>query len=197
MKPAISPTGTEQQMTLQSQHDELRQQILFKYSEQHPSFAWMPLPLRVLAELRRRWKLLFLAGLATLVLIPVWPIAFMVVIFPRGRTMLWSLIEKIGPLEKVLTELVRILQRWRISSTGIDGRVQPLIYQAEAGHSISGCNSNQLIQQLSPQSRLHLLRLRFDGVEPLRTTELPELVSLHRSERSILKIVASETPGIS
>lgn len=197
MKPTISPAGTEQKMPLQSQHDELRQQILVKYSEHYPSFAWRPLPLRVLAELRQRWKILFLAGLPALVLLPVWLIALVVIIFPRGRTILWSLIKKISPLEKVLIELVRTLHRWKISSTGISGRVQPLIYQPEMTHSNSSCNSNQLAQQLSPQSRLLLLRLHSDKVGPLRATELPERVSLHRSERSILKIVASETPSVS
>lgn len=199
MNPATNPTDTWTHESRQAQHIELRQRILAKYRKQHPGFSQQPLPFRILAEVRRRWKILITTGLVALILLPAWPILFLIFLFRRGRDTLWSLLVKIDPLAELLFDVRKSFLDWKLSFSGENVPAQPLIHQPQntsiTGKSNTYSSSAQLLQQLSPQSRLLLRRLLPGKVDPLSATELPELLSLHRSERSIIRIVGAGDTG--
>lgn len=163
---------------------------------------------RILRELRRRWKAFLLLGIAALISLPFWPLVLLLLPFSAGRRLLWSLIARIGPLRRLSTDirgglLWAKLQLGKTPSHNEATRITPLIYRrpSDAGRLVENASDDQTrwraLQQLCPQRRLLLQSFGLTRADLISQDEMPELLSLSRSETSLLNIIAVERAGSS
>lgn len=156
---------------------------------------------RIVRELRRRWKLFLLLAIAGLVSLPFWPLAIIVVLFPAGRRLFWALIAKVGPLRRLASDIQGGIL-WARSQIGktparkAAGRITPLIYRRpdSVGQPAGNASDEHIrwlaLQQLSPQKRTLLQGFGISRADLINQDEMPELLSLSRSEASLLNVVA-------
>ena len=156
---------------------------------------------RILRELRRRWKAFLLLGIAALISLPFWPLVLLALPFSAGRRLLWSLVARIEPLRRLSTDirgglLWAKLQIRKTPSHNEATRITPLIYRrpSDAGRLAETVSDDQTrwraLQQLCPQRRLLLQRFGLTQADLISHEEMPELLSLSRSEISLLNIIA-------
>lgn len=175
-----------------------------RLKEMENSLSWRyAVVTRILRELLRRWKLLLLLALVALVSLPLWPVLILVAILPAGRRLIWSLSAKVAPLRRFLID-VRGGFLWisrlsgRPASRGEVSKITPLIYQRPEDEESPGDSASEeqirwrVLQQLCPQRRLLLRKFNLTRTELVRDDEMPELLSLSRSELSLLNMIAIE-----
>lgn len=157
--------------------------------------------LRILPELRYRWKLLLLVGILALVSLPFWPLLAILMFFPSGRDLIWRALWKIRPLQDLMG-FVRHKFLSRIGSSRDDvSEITPLIYHRPTdveppAPGVTGEHQCRLLlQQLCPQRRLLLQGYGLTRNTLIRDDETPELLSLSRTEMSILRVSAGLHPG--
>jgi hypothetical protein len=162
--------------------------------------------LRILPELKHRWKLLLLVAIVALVSLPFWPLLVILVCFAGGRHLVWQMLWKITPLRDLMG-FVRQRLLDHLGGTNNDGdEIKPLIYHrpvaddaGAAGAASSALNPAisektserrhwMLLQQLCPQRRLLLQGFGLTRNALLRDEEAPELLSLSHGEISLLRI---------
>jgi hypothetical protein len=192
---------------LDARRDLLRWKIIARQREERLKEIEESLPrsylmvARIARELRRRWKLFLLLAIAALISLPFWPLALIVACFPAGRRLLWSLIAKVGPLRRLSTDIQGGIlwaksQIRKTPARNDASRITPLIYHRpdRAGQSADNASDEHLrwlaLQQLSPQRRLLLQRFGLSRADLINQDEMPQVLSLSRSEVSLLNVVA-------
>ncbi|MEZ5571591.1 MAG: hypothetical protein R3E64_06155 [Halioglobus sp.] len=161
------------------------------------SWRWTAL-LRVLPEVRRRWKVLLLLGVVLVLSLPLWPAILITMMFADGRAFIWSLIWKVRPLHDLLSFLKQRLQKGGGHSRGRVSATTPVLFQRPTeAYPISARNDPQLLQrhfmqQLCPQQRVLMERYKLSRHLLVKDDELPELLSLHSAEIGMLRMVVSQ-----
>lgn len=155
---------------------------------------------RILPELRYRWKLLLLVGLLACVSLPLWPLLAILVCFTSGRDLIWRVLWKIPALR----DLMGFVREKILSHVGVShneaGEITPLIYYRPTDNETpaTGMTGERrcwlLLQQLCPQRRWLL-----EGYSLTRNTligddEAPDLLSLSSTELSVLRLSAECRP---
>lgn len=195
----------------QSEGVELRREVLRwkmlarqhegQLKEIESSVSWRVFGIiRILPELRYRWKLLLLVGVLACVSLPFWPLLAILMFFASGRDLIWRMLWKIPPLQDLMG-FVRQKFLSRIGASRGDVReITPLIYRrsTDAEPPATGMTSERrcwlLLQQLCPQRRLLLQGYGLTRNTLFRDDEIPDLLSLSRTEMSILRISAGIRP---
>ena len=121
--------------------------------------------------------------------------------FSAGRDLIWRVLWKIGPLQDLMG-FVRHKFLSRIGASHDDvSEITPLIYRrpTDVEPPATGVTGERqcrlLLQQLCPQRRLLLQGYGLTRNTLIRDDETPELLSLSRTEMSILRISAGLHPG--
>jgi hypothetical protein len=149
---------------------------------------------RILPELRHRWKLLVLVGVLACLSLPLWPLLAILMCFASGRDLVWRVLWKIQPLQDLMGFVRQKLLSHIGGPRGEVGDLTPLIYHRPTGveSPTEGMTRERanwlLLQQLSPQQRTLLQRYRLTKSALITDDETPDLLSLSRTEVSVLKI---------
>jgi hypothetical protein len=174
--------------------------------------------MRIIPEIKQHWKLLLLLTVGTFATIPVWLLMLVVIIFPKGRKLLWALVarvtatfpecrvsmwslsEKLGSSNGLWGRTWLKLMQGRGLGRGEYNKIAPLIYErpttnngVTAGSSINW-NQWDLLQQLSPQKRFFLQRFDVTQKSLMHDSEARELVSTSRAEISLIKVALAKNP---
>ncbi len=203
--PSITALEVMQKDLLDARRELLRWKMLAnqhqeRLKEIESSASWRySAAIRLLPPLRRRWKALLLGAIVALLLLPLSPVIVVALLLPAGRGLLWSLLARVRPLRDLLADIGARLRRTNAPSRGEANQVSPLIYQRpsdDKGRFTEPASDDQrrwhLLQQLSPQRRLLLQRFGLTRAALISDYEMPELLSLSRSEISVLNVIMSE-----
>jgi len=159
------------------------------------SVAWRILGVvRILPELRHRWKLLLLVGLLACISLPFWPLLAVLMCFASGRDLIWRVLWKIQPLQDLMGFIRQKILRHIGGPRGEVSDLTPLIYHRPTGveSPATGMTKERanwlLLQQLSPQQRILLQGYGLTKNALITDDETPDLLSLSRTEMSLLKI---------
>lgn len=157
--------------------------------------------IRILPELRPRWKLLLLVGALALVSLPFWPLLAILMCFDVGRDLVWRALWKVRPLRGLMGFLRRKYLSRMGALQGEVSKITPLIYHrpADAESPATGVTSERLcwhlLQQLCPQRRFLLQGYSLTRNALIGDDETPDLLSLSRTEMSLLRISAGCHPA--
>ena len=194
-----------QQEAVQLRRELLRWKMLARQHEarireMEGSASWrLTAVLRMLPEVRRRWKILLLLGVLALLTLPLWPLLLVLMLLPRGRALLWSLLFRIRPLHDFLAYLKQRMQAGQRQTRGASP-VVPLLFRRPQDAPPAAATPDaqqfpaQLMQQLCPQQRLQLERFRLTRTALLDDSELPELRSLSSAETGVLRAIVGQYP---
>lgn len=157
--------------------------------------------IRILPELRHRWKLLLLVGLTACVSLPFWPLLAILMFFAFGRDLIWRVLWRIPALQDLMGFVRQKFLSRMGASRGDVGEITPVIYHrpTDAESPAKGVTSERLcwllLQQLCPQRRVLLQGYGLTRNALIRDDEIPDLLSLNRTEMSILRISAGCHPA--
>jgi hypothetical protein len=195
-----------QQETVQLRRELMRWKMLARQHEarvreMESSASWrLTAALRMLPEVRRRWKVLLLLGVLAVLSLPLWPLFFTMMLFARGRAFIWSMIWKIRPLHDLLSYVKQRIQAGKRQSRGSSSAIAPVVFRRPHDAQPDATADNpqhsrwQLLQQLCPQQRVRLERYRLSRDALLSDSELPELHSLSSAEIGMLRLIVSQYP---
>jgi hypothetical protein len=195
---------TLQQETVLLRRELLRWKMLARQHEarvreMESSASWrLTAILRLLPEVTRRWKVLLLLGVLAVLALPLWPLLLVMMMFSRGRALLWSVIWKIRPLHDLLSYLKQKILAGKGQSRGATSAIAPVIFQrpldAESAITTKSPQRSrqQLMQQLCPQQRARLERYCLSRDALVNDSELPELHSLCSTEITMLRMIVSQ-----
>jgi hypothetical protein len=161
---------------------------------------WLHALIRLIPEMKQHRNRLLLLAIAGLVSLPLWPAILIIVIFPKGRKLLWSLTAKVGSLNELLTKIWLRLNQGRRSSRMDSSDVTPLIYarpqstETAPQHYSAEQRRWHLFQQLSPQKRFAVQGFNITQESLVNDGESRELLSTSRSEHSLIQIALAESP---
>lgn len=175
--------------------------------------------IRIIPKIKQHWKLLLLLTLGTLATVPVWLLIPVVIMFPKGRKLFWSLVarvtasfpecrvslwslsEKLGSSNGLWGRTWLKLMQGRGLGRGEYNKIVPLIYERPttnnrviAGSSMDG-KQWDLLQQLSPQKRFFLQRFDVTQNSLNHDSEARELLSTSRAEISLVKVALAKNPA--
>jgi hypothetical protein len=158
--------------------------------------------MRILPELRHRWKLLLLVGILACVSLPFWPLLAILMCFTPGRDLIWRVLWKIRPLHDLMGFVRQKILSGIGGSHGEVSEITPLIYHrpTDVESPATGMTNERLrwllLQQLCPQRRILLQGYGLTRNTLIRDDETPDLLSLSRTEMSVLRISAGSHPAI-
>jgi len=207
--------STGVQIQLEKAHNEcvqLRREVLRwkmlagqhegRLKEIESSVSWQILGvIRILPELRHRWKLLLLVAILACVSLPLWPLLAIFMCFASGRDLIWRVLWKIRPLRDLMGFVRQKLLSPIGGSRGEVSEFIPLIYHRPTGVEAPAFEiTNErlcwlLLQQLCPQRRILLQPYGLTRNTLIRDDETPGLLSLSRTETSLLRISAGSHPS--
>ncbi|MDG2048073.1 MAG: hypothetical protein P8J79_12755 [Halioglobus sp.] len=207
---------------LYARREMLRWKTIAKQHEEHvrqldANSPWLYALIRIIPKIKHHWKLLLLLTVGALAMLPILPLILVVIIFPKGRKLLWSVIaqitatfpgwriflwslsEKIGASDSVLGRIWLRLMKGRGLGRGEYNKVEPLVYKRpknnarEAVISNAGQRQWHLLQQLSPQTRFSLQDFGLTRQRLIQDSEVRQLLSTSRAETSLLRIVLAKS----
>lgn len=154
--------------------------------------------LRMLEGLvRHHLRGLVLLGLLGLAALPLAPLIVLLMLFPGGRSIIWSILQKAPSALDILMLIKHTLFDAGQPSAARDEAAKPLVYarpQDGLSAETDSATNWALLQQVSPHKR-HLLRHYQLSTRPLiKDTEDPVFQSLCSSETSMIKIAAQQSP---
>lgn len=211
----LDESSSELQTQLQHAQDEgvqLRREVLRwkmlarqheeRLKEIESSVSWRIFGiLRILPELRYRWKLLLLVGILACLSLPFWPLLAILMFFTPGRDLIWRMLWKIAPLRDLMGFVRQKILNHIGNSRGEVSNITPLIYHrpTDVESPSTGMTNERLcwhlLQQLSPQRRMLLQDYGLTQNTLIRDDEASDLLSLSRTEMSILRISAGTHPA--
>lgn len=209
---------------LYARREMLRWKTIAKQHEEHvrqldANSPWLYALIRIMPKIKQHWKLLLLLIVGTLATLPIWPLILVVIIFPKGRELLWSLIaqltatfpgwriflrslsDKIGASTSLVGRVWLRLMQGRGLGRGEYNKTVPLIYERPKSDdrvaAISNADQRQwhLLQQLSPQTRFSLQGFGLTQQNLIEDKEVRELLSTSRTETSLIRIVLAKNPA--
>ncbi len=199
------PSGSQAQLEkAQSDGVQLRREVLRwkmlarqherRLKEIESSVTWRILGIvRILPELRYRWKLLLVVAVLTLVSLPFWPLLAILLCFTTGRDLIVRMLWKIQPLNGLMA-FVRQKFLDRTGSRSEVSEITPIVYKRPTGvdSPAPGMTKERLywllLQQLCPKRRILLQDSGLTRSPLIRDDETPDLLSLSSAEISVLRI---------
>src|SRR6056297_1789664 len=140
---------------------------------------------------RHHFRGLVLLGLIGLVALPFSPLIVLLMLFPAGRSIIWSILQKAPSALDILMLVKHKLLGNAPLIAPKDEAVRPLLYarphdneQADAARE----KRWSLLQQVSPHKRYLLHRYRLTRQPLVSDIEDPVLQSMSSSETSMIKI---------
>ena len=203
-----------QNESIQLRREVLRWKILAKQheskiKEMESSVTWKMLGIvRILPELKHRWKLLLLVAILALVSAPLWPLLLILICFTAGRDLIWRVLWRIKPLRDLMGFIRQRLLDHLGSAPGEARGITPLIYHRPKDVELVNTATNTgptakitserrhwlLLQQLCPQRRFLLQDFGLTRNALVQDEEAPQLLSLSRAELSLLRISCASRP---
>ena len=167
---------------LARQHEDQLREI-----QSNPSWRILSV-VRILPELKHRWKLLLLVAALGLVTLPFWPVLTLLILFPAGRDLVWRTLWKIRPLRDLMGFIrQKIVRHTEVFTPSVYDRPVNVVSPAEGG--MTGERAHWLLlQQLCPQRRAMLQDYGLTTTPLVRDDESPDLLSLSRAEMSVLRV---------
>lgn len=152
--------------------------------------------IRILPELRHRWKLLLLVGILACVSLPFWPLLAILMCFAFGRDLIWRVLWKIRPLHDLMAFVRQNILARLGSSRGDSSEIAASIYHrpTQVESPATGMTNERLRWHLLQQA-CHQRRVLLQGYGLTRNTlisddETPDLLSLSYTEICMLRISA-------